>query len=48
MKLSGRFTPLRANTLSLIAVLAGTLVVGERAADDSLIGERIMGADSVE
>ena len=33
MKLSGRFTPLRANTLSLIAVLAGTLVVGEMATD---------------
>lgn len=33
MKLSGRFAPLRANTLSLIAVLAATLVVGEMATD---------------
>lgn len=31
MNLSGRFAPLRANTLSLIAVLAATLVVGEMA-----------------
>ena len=33
MNLSGRFAPLRANTLSLIAVLAATLVVGEMATD---------------
>ena len=33
MTLTGRFAPLRANTLSLIAVLAATLVVGEMATD---------------
>ena len=33
MNLSGRFAPLRANTLSLIAVLAATLAVGEMATD---------------
>lgn len=33
MNLSGRFAPLRANTISLIAVLAGVLVVGEMATD---------------
>lgn len=33
MNLSGRFAPLRANTLSLIAMLAAILVVGEMATD---------------
>lgn len=33
MKLSGRFAPLRANTLPLIAMLAAVLVVGEMATD---------------